>query len=398
MKNKLSIKAVGDIATGDYTIHGLGICSITKKHGCDYPFDNLNGILDDADLLIGNLEGPLSDKSFTRNLRACGLPSMANSLKKIGFDVLSVANNHIFDHGVDIFNETIESCKNAGIQICGLRGKGDYYSEPVILEKNSLTIGILAYNWVGIEDASNEIDQYIAAVKDGVINYTWNRDKAKDIASRDSIRDRNKVVINDISKLRKEVDVLILMPHWGYEWSNYPPYGVVLEAHAFVDAGVDFIMGTHPHVVQGIEKYGNGIIAYSLGNFLFDFSTDKYVSGMILEANIVDGMLEDYKPSILVWNKKYQPEGAIGCVNQRYIDIVERSTQAILSDDIEQKLDDELIYKEYEKKYNDLKFLKVLFLFRKLLTHPYLIKPIFKKFLTLIELIILRIKGKRVRW
>lgn len=398
MKNKLSIKAVGDIDPGNYSIDGLGICSLTKKHGCNYPFKNLGNLLKDTDLLLGNLEGTLSQKTLTQSLRHCGLPDMAGVLKGIGFDVLSFANNHILDHGVDVFKETIEYCKEAGIKICGLRGKGEYYSEPVILEKNSLTIGILAYNWVGIEDANAENSQYIANINDGVVNYTWNRDKEKDIKSRDNLHEKNKEVISDISKLRSKVDIVILMPHWGYEWSNYPPYGVILEAHAFIDAGVDLIVGSHPHVIQGIEKYGNGHIAYSLGNFLFDFPTDKYVSGMMLEANIVDGMLEDYKPRIIVWNKKYQLKGAKGSVNQRYIDIVERSTQAILSDDIEQKLDDELIYKEYEKNYNYTKFLKILFLFRKLLTHPYLIKPVFKKIQTLIEVIILRIKGKRVRW
>lgn len=398
LKNKLTIKAVGDIAAGDYSIHGLGICSLTKKHGCDYPFEKLNGIFSDTDLLLGNLEGPLSNKSLTQDLRLCGQPDMATSLKKIGFDVLSLANNHIFDHGVDVFNETVEYCKEAGIEICGLRGKGDYYCEPVIIEKNSCTIGILAYNWVGLEDADDKIGEYIAAIEDGVINYTWNRNKEKDIESRRVIHTKNKAVLSDIFELRKEVDVLILMPHWGYEWSNYPPYGVVLEAHTFIDAGVDLIMGSHPHVIQGIEEYNNGLIAYSLGNFLFDFSTNKYVSGMLLENELVDGKLRDYKSRIIFWNENYQPEEVFGSRREKYIEIVEQSSKAIKSEDSVEKLDDELIYKEYEKKYNDLKLLKVVFLLKKLPTNPFLIKPILRKSATFVQLLVLRLKGKKIRW
>jgi len=398
VNNDLTIKAVGDIACGDCTIDGLGIGSLTKKYGCDYPFQNLNGILNNADILLGNLEGPLSKKCLTQGLRLCGLPEMAITLKNLGFDVLSVANNHVFDHGVEVFNETIEYCNDAGIEICGLRGKSGYYSEPVIIKKNSLTIGVLAYNWVGLEEVNDEVSQCIATVSDGVLNYTWNRDRVKDIQSRGNLLDKNKEVFNDISKLRPKVDVLVLMPHWGYEWSNYPAYGVVLEAHSFIEAGVDFIIGSHPHVMQGVEKYKNGLIAYSLGNFLFDFSTKKYVSGMILESELISGKLKNYKPRFISWNEDYQPEEAFGSRREKYIELIDRSSRAISSVDSEQKLDDDIIYKEYEKKYNNLKLYNVIFLLKKLPTNPFLIKPIFGKFINLLGLIILHLKGKKVRW
>lgn len=119
---------------------------------------------------------------------------------------------------------------------------------------------------------------------------------------------------------------------------------------------------------------------------------------MVLESEVVDGKLKDYKPRFISWNKNYQPEEVIGNRRKRYIEIVERSTEVVSSEDSEQKLDDDLIYLEYEKKYNNAKLHKVLFLLKKLPTHPYLIKPIFRKIVNLVELIILRLKGRKVRW
>ncbi len=398
MNNKLIIKAVGDIAPGDSLIDGLGICSLTKKYGCDYPFQKLNGFLNSTDLLLGNLEGTLSHECLTHDLRLCGLPNMAGALREIGFDVLSVANNHIFDHGEKIFKETIDYCTAAGIELCGLRGESNYYSQPVIINKRSLTIGILAYNWIGLEEANNEVSKYIATVKDSVVNYTWNRDRKKDIQSRNMVLDKNKDVFNDIKRLRGEVDILILMPHWGYEWVNHPPYGVILEAHSFIEAGVDLIMGSHPHVVQGFEKYGDGVIAYSLGNFLFDFCTKKYGSGMILESEIVAGKLKNCTPRFITWNENFQPEEAVGDIREKYVQIMDRSDEIISSVDPERLLDDDLLYKTYEKTYNNLKSYKVVFLLRKLLFNPFLIKPIAGKFYALVQLIISRFRGKKVRW
>lgn len=398
MYDKLTIKAVGDIAAGDNTVDGLGICSLTKKNGSEYPFQKLGGILKTTDIVLGNLEGPLSSRCQTQSLRLCGIPGIANTLKEVGVDVLSVANNHIFDHGLEIFVETLTHCKEAGIELCGIRGKSGYYSDPVIIKKHSLTIGVLAYNWVGLEEADGEVSQYIAVVNDGVVNYTWNRDRAKDIESREMLLDKNKDVFSDISKLRNEVDIIIMMPHWGFEWCNYPPYGVVVEAHSFIDAGVDIIIGSHPHVIQGIEKYNNGIIAYSLGNFLFDFSTAKFVSGMVLELELFKGKIKNYKPTFITWNEVYQPEVALGALNDKYLKIVERSTKVITSIDPEKRLDDDVIYKEYEKGYNKLKLYKVIFLVKKLPKNIFLIVPIIGKFISFVEIMILRLKGKKVRW
>lgn len=393
----LSIKAVGDIAAGDYSMHGLGVCSYTKKYGCDYPFEKLNEILSGADLLLGNLEGALSERVLNDDLRLCGLPGVASTLGEIGFDILSVANNHAFDHGAEVFAETVDYCRKAGIEVCGLRGDAEYYSQPVVIYKNSMTIGVLAYNWIGLEKAS-EMEKYVAVVKDSVVNYTWNRNKKADLEAQKQVHDKNRNVISDIRRLREDVDVLILMPHWGYEWGIYPPYGVTLEARTFIDAGVDLIIGSHPHVIQGIERYKSGVIAYSLGNFLFDAPTEMFNTGMVLKCDVAIGAIPEYSYDFVKRSKNFQPVPACGADDISSRKMVMESSEVVISEDAPVKLDDEIIYKEYEKQYNYLKRKKVVFLFKAMLMNPKLVIPILGKVRNLVVIILMRLQGKKVRW
>lgn len=394
----INIKAVGDISPGDFSARGLGVYSISKKYGTDYLFENIKSQLKDCDILLGNLEYTLSQHSFVNADRHPGRFEIAKSLRDVGFDVLSIANNHSYDYGSEVFKETVSYCEKAGIKICGLRGKGKYYSQPVILERNSnIKVGILAYNWIGLENDS-DIGEYIAIVKDSIVNYTWNRNQAKDMEAQAIIHKKNQDVINDIKMLRKEVDILILMPHWGYEWTHYPPYGVVLEARNYMDCGVDLIVGSHPHVPQGVEKYNNGLIIYSLGNFLFDSIIDKFQYGMMVNTKITPSKVVDYEMSFVKRGRHHRPEPATEKDTLENMNFIEQSNNAIASADARHKLDDELIYHEFERKYKNLRYQKIFYLFLNMFKHPFLIKFIFKKIFNLFHLIIMRLSGKKIRW
>lgn len=393
----IRIKAVGDICPGDCSIDGFGVRSLTEKYGCDFPFKKLDGVLEGADIVIGNLEGILSARRRDEYLRFGGLPEMADAIRLAGFDIVTLANNHAFEYGVDILKETIHYCNEAGLKICGLHGKGPYYSEPVIIEKKGILLGVLAYNWVGLWD-QDEIDQYLATISDGLVNYTWDRDSDKDKQSRELLHERNKFVVSDIKRLEKEVDVVVLLPHWGYEWTIYPPYGVVLEARAFIDAGVDLIIGSHPHISQGIEVYKDKVIAYSLGNFLFDPSPEKVFHGMVFECAIEKDKIKNFDYFAISCDERCQPARVDAGQQEKFNQIIAQSTKAILSDSAEMELDDELIYKEFEKSYTRRKVKKVKYLFFAMLKNPSMIKPVLQKVITLLELIFLRLQGKRVRW
>lgn len=393
----IKIKVVGDIATGDYTVDGYGIGSITKKNGCAYPFERLGNILDGADLIIGNLEGPLAGRAHNEDMRLCGLPELADSLKAIGFDVLSIANNHTYDYGSEVFKETVDVCEKAGLQLCGQRDTGGFYSKPVIIEKNGFKVGILAYNWVGL-DGDTDAEEYIANINDGVVNYTWNRDRQVDKKSQSEIAKKNIYVIADIQRLKELVEVVLVLPHWGYEWGIYPPYGAILEGQAFIDAGAAAVIGTHPHVIQGVQEYKTGVIAYSLGNFLFDAPSDKFNTGMVLECEIRPGQSPDISYQFVKRSKNFQLVPATGSDDDSSRKMVMESSKAIASVDAQVRLDDENIYKEYEKQYNYLKRQKILFLLKAMIRNPKLIIPVIGKIKNLAIIIIMRLQGKKVRW
>jgi poly-gamma-glutamate synthesis protein (capsule biosynthesis protein) len=324
---------------------------------------------------------------------------MAKALKEIGFDALSVANNHSFDHGRDIFEETIAHLTEVGIKVCGQRGKDGYFCKPVIVEKTSITIAILAYNWIGLDRPEvNQFRAHLSVVEDGVVNYSLKRDPTKNRASRLSVTDKNKPVMSDIRRLRDKVDFLILMPHWGYEWTIYPPYGLILEARSFVEAGADLIIGSHPHVPQGVERYKNGLIIYSLGNFLFDSHTDRFNYGMILDAKISKNLPITYELHFVRRNERFQPEPVSRIEAKENMSIIELSSNAIKSAHAEKLLDDEMIFQEFVKQYKALRYRKIIFIITKLPRNRFLLKHIVKNIITLLHVILLNITGRRVRW
>jgi poly-gamma-glutamate capsule biosynthesis protein CapA/YwtB (metallophosphatase superfamily) len=394
----VTIKAVGDICPGDKYIMGLGVSSKTKRFGVDFPLDKVRGLLKQGDLVVGNLEGVLSDKVRNRkkgpDLTFCGLPEFGDALARAGFNVINIANNHSFEHGPEIFLETVDHLRKAGLKICGLRGNGSaYYSEPVVLTVNGRRFGIIGYNWVGVNNFF-EVDRYIAQSHDSLVNYTWERDKKNEIP----ISKANSLVVADIRRLRKEVDVVILIAHWGYEFVRVPPYNLTLEAQTFIEAGANIIIGCHPHVLQGVQKYRGGHIFYSLGNFIFDSRARKQRNTALLEVTLDKKQNISYKLTPLRINRFFQPE--VGSSKQgRYIrGEIEKSSQSLLSLNRKEVLDDDKVYRKYEKYYNASKLFKAFNHFIAIGEDPSVIRLIFKKGIGFLRIMWWRLKGKKVRW
>jgi poly-gamma-glutamate synthesis protein (capsule biosynthesis protein) len=396
-KSSVRLVAVGDVSPGDCNIVGFGVCRMTKRFGSAFPFEKIREELGGSELLIGNLEGVLTNEVYRRDLRLAGLPEMARTLRELGFEVLSLANNHSFDHGRKVLEETIQHLESAGIKICGLRGQGPYYSKPVILNRNGLTIGILGYNWIGLEDPG-DWGNYVAIVEDGVVNYTWNRDAVADEKHRQRLESRNTRVLADIRRLREEVDCVVLMPHWSYEWTTLPPYGVTLEARCFLENGVDLIAGSHPHVVQGVERQGDGLVAYSLGNFLFDAVTREWKFGMVLRCDLEAHRVGDFALSFVKRGNRFQVLPATEEETAENLAVIEHSSHAISSPDACRVLDDDKLYREYERQYNALKRTMILFLLLNVWREPLLLKPIWGKIKNLCSILWMRLRGKKVRW
>ena len=102
-------------------------------------------------------------------------------------------------------------------------------------------------------------------------------------------------MLSDISAMRLQCDVLVVIMHWGVEYKGVAPMQVNL-AHNFIDSGADIVIGTHPHVVQPVEVYKNKIIAYSLGNFVFDqMQSDETREGYMLQIYLSGKDLTGFK-------------------------------------------------------------------------------------------------------
>lgn len=397
MKADITVKAFGDIACGDYTIDGHGVASISIDKDCDYLFFKPDNLLTVADLILGDLKGAPSSNRLTKAMRLCGITDLAIALKNTVFDLLSLANNHILDYGSEVFKGTIECCQNAGIKICGLRSYGKCYSEPVKIEINGKIIGILEYNWIGVIEECFK-SKYLATVHDRLVNYTWERDRDSDLSAHHEIHNRNLHVLNDLEMLKTEVDTVIVNPHWGFEWVNEPQYGVVLEAHKFIGAGADLIIGAHSHVIQGVETYRNRIIEYSLGDFLFDSSSPKYGSGMVVTCKIQGNNDMSYSLEYINWSSDYQALSALKSIKQRLENIITELNITISAANNNEILNDEIMYQEYEQQHNRLNIVRILYLLRKLPLNPSLMVPISRKVVTLFEILYLRLKGHKIRW
>ncbi len=215
---------VGDVMLGrqvNMTMHQIG--------DFDWPFTQIAPLLRSADLTIGNLESPLVDDCppLGTGMILCGDPLAVSGLAHAGFDGMGIANNHSHDYGDDGFETTVTALSGAGLSPI-------HEERAMIREINGLRVGIVAY-----EDT-----------------YTNPLDLEK--------------VIPLIHKRARQVDVLLMMVHWGDEYHDHPSDEQVSTGRALIDAGVSVIIGSHPHWTQPLEFYHGGVIFYSLGNFVFD--------------------------------------------------------------------------------------------------------------------------------
>lgn len=247
----LKIGFVGDIAlTHDYDV-------LHWAKGPHYPFELMKEVFSRHDLLVGNLEAPLclGGEPYPMKLSLKTHPGYAAGLKEAGFTALTLGNNHVLDYREQPFYDTIEILDSQGIQWCGAGRDLAQARKPVVMEKNGISIGMLSCCEVKIDSpfyASQE-SRGIAPVD-------------LDLLSR------------DIASLKGRADIVVVSLHWGIEDWAYPTPDQVEKAHRIIDMGAHLVIGHHPHVLQGVERYRHGYIAYSLGNFLFSDLDWRWVS------------------------------------------------------------------------------------------------------------------------
>jgi poly-gamma-glutamate capsule biosynthesis protein CapA/YwtB (metallophosphatase superfamily) len=250
----LTIAAVGDIMLG------RGVGSRLEKGNFDYkyPFEEVVDFLREGDIVFGNLEQPMTnsekclDKRYKYVLKS--KPKAVESLKYAGFNLLNLANNHILDYYDRGLFDTLDILDSNGIMHAGAGKNINEAREPAVIEKNGIKTALISYT---------DMSEYFYAGNPS-INFAAEENKAG-VAPR-----KLESILEDIDKIRKSVDILMVSLHWGVEESFHVQPEQVEFAHQLIDKGADVILGHHPHQFQGIEIYRGKPIFYSLGNFIFD--------------------------------------------------------------------------------------------------------------------------------
>ena len=264
-ENSITIVAVGDIMLGGTAQE------ILIKEGYDYPFRHVKPLLANADVVIGNLEGPLTsicnnsmnlDKEYVFRSPA---PKVAPALKKAGFNLLNLANNHILDYGVQGMNDTVNALDKQHIYSVGTGKNSTLARTGTILSTNNGKLGFLSYSLTFPESF-------------------WATDNQPGVAF-----GHEEKIIADIKRLKKTTENIIVSFHWGREkTTELRPYQPRL-GRAAIDAGASLVLGHHPHVLQAIEKYKNGLIIYSLGNFVFGSYSQDAKTSIVARITLHDG-------------------------------------------------------------------------------------------------------------
>jgi len=249
------------VAAGDVML-GRSIGDGVRRFGPLYPFEHVGDVLRGADVAFVNLEAPLSDggQPANKDFVFRGSPTAARGLADAGIDVVSLANNHALDYGLEGLADTRAALTAAGIAYAGAGDNETAARSPLILERNGLRLAFLAYVNTPRDSVSGFDVSATAATADRA-GVAWATAEA---------------VAADVAAVARRADVVIVSLHSGPEYQEAPGDLQVALAHAAIDAGARLVLGHHPHVLQGLERYRGGLIIYSLGNFAFDFDEVDY--------------------------------------------------------------------------------------------------------------------------
>lgn len=235
------------------TLTSLFICGdILNEYNdqeiCD---QNLKEIIKKSDYAICNFEAPI--EGFGSKIQKSGIHlrqkrETVEILKNTGFNLLCLSNNHIMDYGKEALDDTINEIKENNLEYIGAGMDFKSAYKPLIKQIDNIKLGIInccEAQFGVLDNKSNKTDA----------GYAWIN---------------HRLICQIILNLKEECDCVILLAHAGLEDVSIPQIEWREKYKLFCDLGVDIVVGSHPHVPQGYEKYNNSYIFYSLGNFYFD--------------------------------------------------------------------------------------------------------------------------------
>jgi poly-gamma-glutamate synthesis protein (capsule biosynthesis protein) len=307
-KDSVKIIAVGDIFLGEHPVTlNHGVNSVVEKKGSDFIFSEVKGYLNRGDIICGNLEGIISPKregeTGIRSAIFWGNPSCASALSSAGFNCLFLANNHTAQHGEDALRRTCQLLDEHHIKWTGVNPGNPNSSIPAIFQVRNLNVALLSYC---------DTQQY--HMDDPLLS----------LAHFENIK-------KDVERAQGVADIIIVSLHWGDEFIDYPAPSQREMAHKIIDLGVHFLVGHHSHTMQGVERYKQGVIAYSLGSFVKDLWSPKFRESVILECEVSPKGVVDLKMVPIYINDQWQPELYGGETGRKFLNRMEA-----LSRDLEQ--------------------------------------------------------------
>ncbi|MEO0068955.1 MAG: CapA family protein [candidate division WOR-3 bacterium] len=328
----LRLNFVGDVMLARrYELPGGIIDSI----GPEGVFEQIKPYLGDwADITVANLECPLTDTGTphpTKPIVFRGRPTNVRGLQFAGIDVVSLANNHIIDYGLEGLIETQRVLDSAGIRYSGAGANSYEAFLPVFLVKSGKNFGFLCYS-----DRTGQYDNY-----QPYLNAGYNK---PGFAEEDTFR-----IFQGIRQAKAVSDFVIVQLHsgeeynerpseqsddeWYFPWSERPSAGEREVRRRVIESGADLIVCHHPHILQGIEVYQGKVIAHSLGNFAFDQEYPETYPSVILNGLLdnrgfyryllVPVFIDDYIPK--------RAEGELGVFILRHLARLSREMNTYLA-------------------------------------------------------------------
>lgn len=295
-----TVQTVTITAAGDCTFatdvnadpdRGFNAYAASLDGDYSYFLKNVKPVFEEDDITIVNFEGTLSDRGerADKTFAFRGKPEYVKVLTTSSVEAANLANNHSADYGEESLSDTIKYLNEAGIINC-------IGTNAPVQEVNGIKVGFVGIDALNDSEAA-KIDKAIGSVKS------------------------------------LGAQLIIVSIHWGIEKDNEPTREQIELAHKAIDLGADVVLGTHPHVLQGIEKYNGKYIVYSLGNFCFggnDNPSDKDTMIYRQVFTFVDGTLQlddkyviipatvsghdeynDYQPTIATGDRKTQIENRL---------------------------------------------------------------------------------------
>lgn len=251
----------GDVMLGRYVY-----LQARARKDPTWPFRDVAAMLRDADIAFVNLESPFAPNPpyFEDRMVFRAHPSMVEGLKFAGIDIVSMANNHARDAGSPGIVFTLETLAKNGIAAAGAALRPENVPKGVVMASKGVRFGFLAYTYDQRNGNHPSDDARIAVMNEATL-------------------------ARDVRDLRGRCDAVIVSMHAGYEYHERPNRRQIRFARAAIDAGASIVVGHHPHVVQPVEPFKDGVIFYSLGNLVFDQPPKKGVRQRAIAEVVFSG-------------------------------------------------------------------------------------------------------------